>query len=303
LQPDLFFLTDRRYIRAHIFSLKKDADMLRRMFILLICLLTTPLLAQESTDEPDMDAPETFDMLVTLDNTLSAVADPLDDDLDALPEGDEVYFRLLHLAPDGLPFDMYINGEITDTMELAFPGVTDWVSIPAGTTAISVAPTGENLGHQDVIGPIELTAGGGDLVLIMVVGSIPEDGTARAQAIPENYALATDDMAYVTFFNGTEDAPGLSLTLDGEALITQLNYPGKAGNNDGADSFAIEAGTVALEIAITDTGETLFELDAFELAAGTAYLIATTGTLDEEDEYEPLLAIEALPLETVVGME
>lgn len=223
--------------------------------------------------------------------TTEATETPLDENTAML--------RFAFLSPDSPPLVLSINGEAVGTGEaLAFPTLTAWMAVPAGTMTVSGAPEGK--GMEDLLFPFELTLDDRTWTTLAIVGSEP-NGTFIAQPILEDYSPIAPGFARATVFHGIEGAPPIDLTSNGQALVSRLAYPGTRGDNDGAYVIEVPADTGDLQVILSGTGTTgsgtvvLADLSSLVLAEDTNTFIAVIGTPDEPDLLSASVEMSAMP--------
>jgi transforming growth factor-beta-induced protein len=189
-----------------------------------------------------------------------------------------VNIRVAHLSPDTPNVDVYLNGEAAIT-DLAFPNITGYVTIPAGSYEVAVAPAGTSAADA-AIGPATLDLPAGEFLTIAAIGSLT-DGTLAPAIITDDFSELAEGSARVTVFHAIEDAPTVDVLADGAVIVPGLAFPGTLGNNDGVFTLDVPAGTYNL--AVVPTGETepvVIDLSGTTLDAGSHYFVAAVGTLD-----------------------
>lgn len=214
---------------------------------------------------------------------LNAEAD--EDDMDMMNEG-FTNIRVAHYSPDTPAVDVYVNGEVA-IEALAYPMMTDFITLPSGTYEIAVAPAGTSI-EDAAIGPAEFELPADAFVTIPAVGSL-EAGTLTVSVVVEDFSELGEDEAHVTVFHAIEDAPPVDVYAGESILIQSLSFPGtfttEAGTpNDGAFELDVPAGTYdLLVVPENETDPVVLDLSGTELVAGTYYFVAAIGTLDAPD--------------------
>lgn len=84
----------------------------------------------------------------------------------APPAADQAKIRVIHASPDAGPVDV-LSGDQVIVSNLEFNRASAFLEVPAGTYSIRVNRTGTT---ETVLGPIELTVGGGQIVTLIVRG-------------------------------------------------------------------------------------------------------------------------------------
>lgn len=204
-----------------------------------------------------------------------------DDEMMMEEEETMVNIRVAHFSPDTPAVDVFVNGEAA-IEELAFPTITGWIELPAGSYELAVAPAGAGI-ESAAIGPANFDLPAGAYITVAAIGSL-EAGTLGPQVLVENYSEIAEGNARVSVFHAIEDAPAVDVLANGNAAITQLAYPGEFGDNDGLFTLDVPAGTY--DFQVVPSGETepvVLDLPGTELAAGSHYFVAAVGTLASPD--------------------
>ena len=191
--------------------------------------------------------------------------------------------RVAHFSPDMPAVDVFVNGEAAIT-ELAFPTVTDWLELPAGTYEIAVAPAGAGVGAA-AIGPTNLDLSANAWITVAAVGSLGA-GTLKPAVVVENYSNLGAGETRVTAFHGIEGLPPVDVVAGGDTIVNLLAFPGTLGSNDGAFDATVPAGVYDLRMIVTralasDTAaadQVLFDLPETRLDPGVHYFAAAVGT-------------------------
>lgn len=211
-----------------------------------------------------------------------------------MPDG-YVNIRVAHFSPDTPNVDVYVNGEVA-IADLAFPTVTDFMTLPAGSYEIAVAPAGTSL-EEAAIGPATFDLPADAYLTVAAVGSL-EAGTLAPAIIPADFSEIAEGNARVLVFHGIEDAPAVDVLANGSVLIPALAFPGSEGDNDGIFELEVPAGTY--DLAVVPSGATepvVIDLTGTTLDAGTYYFVAAVGTLAE-----PQAAVVAIDAETAAAL-
>ncbi|HYO88155.1 MAG TPA: DUF4397 domain-containing protein, partial [Candidatus Limnocylindrales bacterium] len=187
------------------------------------------------------------------------------------------HVRVAHLAADAPNVDVYVNFQPALT-DVPFNAISDWMTLPAGTYNVAVAPTGTSIGDA-VIGPVDLPLAPNTWTTVAATGTIA-NGTLGAQVIPEDYSPLADGQARLTVVHMIEGAPAVNVNANGSAIVQNLAYPGTNGDNDGVYTLDVPAGTYAVTVTPFSGGDPLIDAGEVALEAGMHYFVAATGTLD-----------------------
>ncbi len=197
----------------------------------------------------------------------------------AAPAEGFVNIRVAHFSPDTPNVDIYVNGEAA-IKDLAFPAVTDFITLPAGSYDIAVAPAGTAL-DKAAIGPATFDLPADAYLTIAAIGSL-KAGTLAPAIIAGDFSAIAEGSARVVVYHSIEDAPAVDILANGSVLIPALAFPGTQDGNDGLAQLDVPAGTY--DLAVVPTGATtpvVIDLPKTTLDAGTYYFVAAVGTLAE----------------------
>lgn len=197
-------------------------------------------------------------------------------------DGGSARIRVAHFSPDTPAVDVFINGEAATT-DLAFPTVTDWVELPAGTYEVAVAPAGAGI-DAAVIGPTNFDLAANAWITLAAVGS-QGSGTLKLAVVVENYSNLGAGETRVTAFHGIEGLPPVDVVAGADTLVNLLAFPGTLGGNDGAYDVTVPAGVYDLRVIVTRAlasegaaDQVLFDMPDTRLDPGVHYFVAAVGT-------------------------
>jgi hypothetical protein len=214
----------------------------------------------------------------------------------------QVNVRFAHFAPDAPPVDVYIDGELSDIEAFEYGDVSEWMELSAGTHILAIVPSGSGI-NAAVLGPDEYNLPASEWLTIAAIGSI-EDDTLTAAVLTQDFDELPDGEARLSLFNAIESSPELNLRANDNLLFEGVNYPGtSAGDegdlNDGFVSANTIAGTYDLTISTDDeSDDTVLELEDVMLDAGTVYLLAVIGAVDDPDTVLLATDLAALGVDT-----
>ncbi len=191
----------------------------------------------------------------------------------AAQDGD-AQLRVAHLSVDAGEVDVYADGNVVLT-NFEFGTVSDWLTLPAGTYSLAVAPAGTSV-DEAVVGPLDVTLEDDSWYTVAAIG-LAGDETLTAQIIEENYSDITAGETRLTIVHAIPNAQPVTVTADDNVLTAGLAYPG-AGNDGVAIIDNVLADTYDLQVYLTDGPDTvLFDLPGTELVQNRNYFIAATG--------------------------
>lgn len=225
------------------------------------------------------------------------------------------HVRVGHFSPDTPSVDVYLNGKVSAIQDLEYPSTTGWVDVPAGSYNVAVAPANTSVADA-AIGPIELSFAADSWTTVAAVGSL-ERGTLSATVFDEAYgAELALGSARVTVLHAIDTAPAVDVRAGGTNLVTALAFPGSFGNNDGAFTLDVPAGTYDLNVVASGSvvvaepevtpdptaPETtpepvpgaLISLPGTTIEAGQFYFIAAIGSIGEPTVYVETYSMDGM---------
>ena len=190
--------------------------------------------------------------------------------------------QVLHFSPDAPNVDVYVDGELA-VADLAFGENSGYLTVPAGSHEIAVAPTGTTL-DDAVIGPATFTFNAGQSVNIAAIGSV-EAATLNVTVFNQAFPLLEANEVSTTVFHALEGAPAIDVVLNGDVAVEELAYPFTNGTNDGAFNLWFELPADNLTVNVSGEDSVILDLTEAGLVAGNYYLIAVGGTVDAPTPY------------------
>ncbi|MEL6269505.1 MAG: DUF4397 domain-containing protein [Chloroflexota bacterium] len=194
----------------------------------------------------------------------------------------DAHIRVAHLSEDAPAVDVYINGEVSEFVGVEYPALSDFVTVPAGTYSVAVAPAGTSL-DDAVIGPVDITVDGGAWYTVAAIGLVA-DGSLTAQVLVDDFSEIPTGQARFTVFHASPGAPPVDVLVNEEPFVQTLAFPGTFEDNDGAATFTVLAGAYDLAVTANEDPDTVFlSADGFNLEPGSNYFIAAINTVDDLD--------------------
>jgi len=193
---------------------------------------------------------------------------------------EEATFRVAHFSADAGPVDVYIDGEVS-LEAVEFGTVSSWMTAPAGTYAVDVAPAGTSI--NDAVLSTDLSLDAGDTYYTAAVVGFaerPDIYPLEVQVIEEDYSTLNPAEARVTVFHAIPTVQPVSVLVDDTTLVSGLGFASLVDEEaDGIYTADLVAGTYDISVEYTEgTQETLFELPETTLTANRNYLFAATGS-------------------------
>jgi hypothetical protein len=187
-----------------------------------------------------------------------------------------VLLRLGNFSPGAPALSVYLNSQLW-LERLAYPALSDYQAVDAGTYEISIVLAGESLANAVLRQRVQFTADSVNTVLL--IGSL-DTGTFALQSIVEDYRPLGTGLARVGIFHAVPNAPFINVIANNQDLwVERLAYPGvfeRAG--DGFFTLDVVARNYELSVEINDGAP--LQLGRVRMGAGRYYFIVIAGTAD-----------------------
>jgi uncharacterized surface protein with fasciclin (FAS1) repeats len=181
--------------------------------------------------------------------------------------------RVAHFAVDAPAVDVFVNGAAA-LEGVAYPAMSAYMSVPAGTYSIAVAPAGAGISAA-VIGPVDLTFEAGHSYTIAAIGQLADSSFGPA-VIDETAAFGETEPynVDVLVLHGISNAPAVDIALaDGTVLLSGLTFGQSA-------VLSVPGGSYPINVNVSGTSTTVFsDLNPVQLQSGNRYFIAAIGNL------------------------
>lgn len=204
---------------------------------------------------------------------------------------DSVFVRVAHFSTDALEVDVYVNGELT-LEAFAFPSVSDWLELEAGTYTIDVVATGGAIEDAVVSGEYNLSAG--DWATLIVVGEVNRD-TLTIQATIDDLGAIPEGETFVSAFHSVTDLDPVNVFVGETEIVRLLSYPESLEGSDGYASDTVLAGEYDFDVQDSD-GNSIVSVNTTTLGAGRAYFLALVGTAEN-----PLFVFVVTDVDALTG--
>ncbi len=180
----------------------------------------------------------------------------------------EACVNVVHASPDAPAVDVYVDGALA-LENLAFPGSSGWVALPAGPHQIDVVATGEDISTAVISAPADLVAGTAHE--IAAVGLLAEIAPAINVV---DVAELDADTTRIQVVHASPDAGPVDVAVTGgDVLVPALEFPNPSG------FLEVPAGSYDLEVRAAGTMDVALPLPGVALEGGTAYSIYAVGTV------------------------
>jgi hypothetical protein len=187
---------------------------------------------------------------------------------------DSAHIRFAHFSVDAGEVDIYVDGDVVAS-NVAFPDVSNWMEVSAGTVSVAVTAAGGSL-DDAVLGPMDVEIAGGDWLTVAVIGDVAHD-TLAVQVLVEDYGELLGGETRLSVFHAIGDAPPLNVMANDTELVTLLGYPGYFGPE--SDGFAVrDIIAQPYEISLTtEDGSEFLNVGEVLMGEGRNYFVAAVG--------------------------
>lgn len=174
--------------------------------------------------------------------------------------------RVIHASPDAPAVDVFVDGTAVLT-NVAFPAISDYLSVPAGAHAIAVAPTGAGEAAAVITANPTLEAG-----MAYTVAAVGEVAYIKAQIYNDNLSAPAAGKAHVRVIHASPDAPAVDVKVaGGPTLISGLAFP------NASDYLPVDATSYNLQVTPSGASDVVIDLPNTALTAGTIYDVVAVG--------------------------
>jgi LPXTG-motif cell wall-anchored protein len=176
--------------------------------------------------------------------------------------------RVIHASPDAPAVDVFVDGATVLT-NVAFPAISDYLSVPAGVHTIAVAPAGAGESAAVITAKPTLEAG-----MAYTVAAIGQVADIKGQVYTDNLSAPAAGKAHVRVIHASPDAPGVDVKVSGgPALISALAFP------NASEYLPVDAGSYNLQVTPAGASDVVIDLPNTTLTAGTIYDVVAVGNV------------------------
>lgn len=192
---------------------------------------------------------------------------------------EDARLRVVHASPDAPAVDVCANGAVAFS-NAAFPSATEYASVPAGTYAVRVVPTGAGCDSAGVIDASLPLAENTDTTVVALNTLSEIEPLVLAD---DNEAPAVGN-AKVRFVHASPDAPTVDITLtDGTTLFDDVSFKENAGY------LEVGAGTVTLQVRDEAGTTVVLSVGPITLESEKVYTIYAVGFASGSPSLDALL--------------
>lgn len=176
--------------------------------------------------------------------------------------------RVIHASPDAPAVDVFVDGTTVLT-NVAFPAISDYLSVPAGAHSIAVAPAGAGEAAAVINANPTLEAG-----MAYTVAAVGEVANIKAQIYNDNLSAPAAGKAHVRVIHASPDAPAVDVKVaGGPTLISALAFP------NASEYLPVDATSYNLQVTPAGASDVVIDLPNTALTAGTIYDVVAVGAV------------------------
>jgi hypothetical protein len=181
--------------------------------------------------------------------------------------------RVLHGVGDAPAVDVYAGKERI-VEDLAFPTLTDYLTVPAGETRVRIVPAGAELAAENVVMDTTVTLPAGLATTVAATGSVAA-GVTPQSVLDNPYPVVDQGQVRVVHF--ASDAPAVDIApVGGDPIVSDLDY--------GQNSSYLNLAPGSYELEVREAGSTaaVVTLPPIDVAAGTSASAFAVGNLGDQ---------------------
>ncbi|MFN8559277.1 MAG: DUF4397 domain-containing protein [Dehalococcoidia bacterium] len=186
----------------------------------------------------------------------------------ATPSGQQARVRVAHMVPGAPAIDVYAGNQRI-LSNIAYRGVSEYVTAPSGGGDLRITPTGD---QNTTAATVRAGFDGGKSYTIAAVGRTGAIDTIRME---DDNTAAQSGRAKVRFVHAVQGAPSVNVVAQGgNELFKDVEFREVAGYND------VAAGTYNLEVRNAGNNNLLLTIPSVQLQSGQVVTVFATGQPD-----------------------
>ena len=198
----------------------------------------------------------------------------------AQDELSNAYVRFVHLVPDATDVEIAVDGTTLEDSAVGFGEVSDWQTVPAGTSSLNVMPVGSTA--TDAVASLDAAELLPESWVTVLVTAGP-DGSTIAVPVLEDLSDMSPGVSRVTFVNATGLDDTVNFLRDGVPFVTELASLGSESGVTTTTTLTVDAGTYDFAATPTQSPDQVIgEQQGIDIDEGTVYLIVATDTPEAE---------------------
>lgn len=158
---------------------------------------------------------------------------------------DNAFVRVVHASPEAGPVDVFVDGTAL-LSNFQFSTVTNYVSVPAGSHTIKVAPAGQGINAAVITQTVSVNSG-----VPYTVAAIGTKASGFSLAAFVDNNLVTPGQAKVRVYHLSPNAGPVDVAAGGKTVISALTY------KNASDYLTIPAGSYTFNVTATQAGATV----------------------------------------------
>jgi uncharacterized protein DUF4397 len=181
-------------------------------------------------------------------------------------QGSAALVRVAHFSPDAPAVDVYVNDDRV-LSGVAYPAVSKYLELPAGSYTFAVRPAGAAASSDPVI---EETAGvkGGAAYTVAAVGALAD---IKAAIFADDLSAPGSGKSKVRVIHAAPEVPAVDVAVkDGPTLFEGAKFP------SATDYAEVDAASYPVQVKPAGGDEVLLEAN-LAVKAGTIYSVAAIG--------------------------
>ncbi len=193
--------------------------------------------------------------------------------IDAILPPPTAKVRVLHASPDAPAVDVYVDGTLV-LEAVEFGAISDYLEVAPGEHEIQVYAAGADPSLEETTTVIDARTGfEADTMSTFAAVNVLE----KIQPLVLRDAAAPEKGAIVRVVHLSPDAPAVDIGADGsapkKALVKGLAF------GDASEYLPVKAGSYDLDVRPAGKKAVALDLDALDLASGSAYTVFAIGQL------------------------
>jgi Domain of unknown function (DUF4397) len=184
---------------------------------------------------------------------------------------------ILHQGVDTGELEVFINGNnVLD--EFSYGEQSDWLDLEPGAAQLTF--TADRAGFNYVVFDAVYPVPAGNMYYVVITDALVLVGTLDTASVAEGQARAQ-------FLHASVDTPPVDVHVQGDGVDETVNIA-YAGSTEAVEAAA---GTYAVDLTLSDGGESVLSVPDLTLEAGMSYLVIAAGDPSSDDHPLELVTI------------
>jgi hypothetical protein len=193
-------------------------------------------------------------------------------------QGSPALVRVAHFSPDAPAVDIYVDGDKV-LSGVAYPTVSKYLELPAGSYELAVRPAGAAAGSDPVIeAAAEVKAGAA--YTVAAVGALDD---IAAEIFADDLGAPAAGKAKVRVIHAAPEVPAVDVAVEGgPTLFEGVEFP------SATDDAQVGAGTYPVQVKAAGGDDVLLEA-TLSVKAGAVYSVAAIGGAGKDVRLLPIV--------------